>query len=107
MTSGKKSIYAIVWEYRVRRGRERQFERIYGPRGAWAHFFRKGRGHRGTHLYRETARTRCYVTVDLWASRAAFAAFHRNHHSEYARIDRQCDALTEKETRIGAWTVRL
>lgn len=103
----KKSIYAIFWEYRVRRGRERQFERIYGPRGAWAHFFRKGRGYRGTHLYRETARTRCYVTLDLWTSRTAFETFHRRHHSEYTRIDRKCEALTEKETRVGAWTVPL
>lgn len=111
MAKGGRSTFVIVWRYRVRRGAERRFERIYGPRGAWARLFRKAGGHLGTQLYREVGGQApagsSYVTVDLWRSRAAFAAFHRRLHHEYHRIDRQCESLTLKEEKIGAWTIRI
>ncbi|MGH9794211.1 MAG: antibiotic biosynthesis monooxygenase family protein [Candidatus Acidiferrales bacterium] len=107
MARARKSIYVIVWKYRVRRGSERRFERIYGPRGAWARFFRKGRGYLGTQLFREIDRTRSYITIDMWTSRAAFTAFQRRNRSEYERIDAMCEALTERETKIGAFTARV
>jgi heme-degrading monooxygenase HmoA len=99
----------IVWRYRVRRGAEQRFERIYGPRGAWARLFRKGRGYLGTQLFCEVGGARStglrYVTIDMWRSRAAFDAFHRRHHGEYQRIDRQCESLTLHEERLGTWTI--
>ncbi|MGH9816340.1 MAG: antibiotic biosynthesis monooxygenase family protein [Candidatus Acidiferrales bacterium] len=103
--SARKSIYVIVWKYRVRRGSERRFEHVYGPRGAWAQFFRKGHGYLGTKLYREIGATRRYVTVDIWRSRAAFTAFQRRNRGEYQRIDAMCEALTEGEERMGAYSV--
>lgn len=118
-----KGLYVIVWRYRVRRGAERRFERIYGPRGAWARLFRKSRAYLGTQLFRETgaepshgARPETgrskdrplragarYVTMDRWRSRAAFEAFHRTHHAEYQRIDAVCESLTVQEEKLGAW----
>lgn len=106
MARARKSIYVIVWKYRVRRGSERRFEHIYGPRGAWARFFRKGRGYLGTRLYREIDAARSYVTVDMWRSRVAFTGFQRRNHSEYERIDAQCEGLTDVETKVGAFTAR-
>ncbi len=105
MARARKSICVVVWQYRVRRGSERRFERIYGTRGAWAQFFRKGRGYLGTSLYREVGATRRYVTVDIWTSRAAFTAFQRRNRGEYQRIDAMCEALTEKEERVGAYSL--
>lgn len=107
MARARKSIYVIVWKYRVRRGSERSFERVYGPRGAWARFFRKARGYLGTKLYREVGAPRDYVTVDIWKSRAAFSSFQRRDRGEYERIDARCEALTEVETKVGAFTARV
>lgn len=116
-----KALYVIVWRYRVRRAAEKRFERIYGPRGAWARLFRKSRGYFGTQLLREAegevrrgAQSRSkggrrrggarYVTIDMWRSRAAFEAFHRRHHGAYQRIDHLCESLTLQEEKLGAWT---
>ncbi len=107
MATRSQSVFAIVWTYRVRRGRERAFERAYCSRGVWARLFRKSRGYRGTELYRDTGRARTYVTVDLWVSRAAFLAFQRRSRAAYQRIDRRCESLTEMEKKIGAWTLHL
>jgi heme-degrading monooxygenase HmoA len=123
-TRRTKNSYVIVWRYRVRRGAEARFERIYGARGAWARLFRKSRGYLGTQLFREVGAAASrntrrgagrakkrplagarYVTIDTWRSRAAFDAFHRRHRGEYQRVDRQCAPLTLHEERLGAWTL--
>ncbi len=95
--------YMILWEYRVRRGSERRFERIYGPRGDWARLFRRARGYRGTALYRDAETRGRYATRDAWTSKAAFNAFKKKFAAEYAELDRECKNLTESETRIGAF----
>ena len=42
---------ALVFSYEVREAAE--FERVYGPSGEWAEFFRQGRGFIGTELLRD------------------------------------------------------
>jgi heme-degrading monooxygenase HmoA len=101
----KKGNYIIFWQYRVRRGSKRRFERIYGPRGDWARLFRGARGYRGTELYRDKETRGRYVTRDAWTSKVAFAAFKTKFAAEYAALDRECEGLTLDETRIGAFSL--
>jgi heme-degrading monooxygenase HmoA len=46
-----------------------------------------------------------YLTIDRWASQEDFRAFRKSHDIDYEALDRSCDALTSRETRIGAYTV--
>jgi hypothetical protein len=45
-----------------------------------------------------------YLTIDRWASEDAFRAFRKDHDGDYETLDRSCDVLTSRETRIGAYT---
>ena len=49
--------------------------------------------------------SRSYLTIDRWSSEEAFRAFRKDHDSEYEVLDRTCDALTSRETRVGAYKV--
>ncbi len=91
----------IVWEFRVRKGREAEFEQAYGPTGEWAELFKRGEGYLGTELLRDTANRQRYVTIDLWTSPAAYEAFRSRWRQEYEAIDRLCEALTEHEALLG------
>lgn len=97
-------VFATVWEYRVKPGRTREFEQIYGPAGDWAHFFQKGAGYLGTALLSELSRQRRYLTLDYWKSSEDYERFRQTHRKEYEAIDRRCALLTEQETRLGAFT---
>jgi hypothetical protein len=46
-----------------------------------------------------------FLTIDRWASESDFRAFRKQHDAEYEVQDRACDALTGRETRVGAYTV--
>jgi len=93
-------MHVILWRFRVRPGREAEFEAAYGDEGAWSLHFRTGEGHLGTELMRGTDGT--YLTLDRWVSEEDFLAFREAHASRYAEIDAQCEALTIEETLIGA-----
>ena len=94
---------AVLWEFQVQRGRERKFERIYGPSGDWARLFRRARGYQGTQLLRDPDRKGRYVTVDLWTSEAAFHNFKTRFAAPYHDLDKECESLTRHETKLGSF----
>jgi hypothetical protein len=99
---------ALVFSYEVRDPAE--FERVYGPDGEWAEFFRQGHGYVGTELLRDvedwagslageaddarpedrapSARGGRYLVVDRWESADAYNAFVAERRTEYMeRVD--------------------
>ena len=90
-----------VWEFRVRPGREGEFERRYGPDGDWAHLFRGGDGYAGTTLLRDPALRGRYLVIDVWRDAESYRAFKEAFAAEYAALDEECTALTEDERRLG------
>ena len=98
-------MYVIVWRFRPEEGRESEFERAYGVSGQWALLFGRGDGHLGTELLRRSEDSREYLTLDRWVSRAAYETFRSRFSSEYRRLDRLFEELTEEETPLGAFEV--
>jgi heme-degrading monooxygenase HmoA len=97
--------HVIIWEFVVREGCERVFEKAYGPEGAWAALFGESAEHLGTELLRDATNPRRYVTIDRWRSAESFARFRDERGTEYEALDAQCEGWTEQETKIGRWTV--
>jgi heme-degrading monooxygenase HmoA len=94
-------MYVIIWEYRVKAEQLAAFEKIYASEGAWADLFRKEEGYLGTELLRDSTTPHRYITIDRWTSSAAYESFRSQWKSEYARLDAQCEGLTEQETLLG------
>ena len=95
-------MHVIVWRFEAAPERRLEFEREYGPEGAWAAFFRQGRGYVGTELFRSTTADE-YVTFDIWSSEADFEAFRTACRDQYADLDRRMEALTRREERLGSF----
>ena len=93
--------YLIVWEFRPKPGMESKFEEIYGSHGAWAEFFRRGKGHCGTELAQDNNDPGRYLTLDFWTSRQAYEQFRESNLSEYKRIDELCEEMTQTELELG------
>jgi heme-degrading monooxygenase HmoA len=95
------SWFTYVWSYEVRDDREADFERLYGPNGGWAQFFRKSPNYLGTDLLRDRKIKNRYITVDRWDSEEAHRRFVSEHREEFDELDRQGEALTKNESLIG------
>ena len=92
---------ALVFSYEVEDTAE--FERVYGPEGEWAHFFRGGHGYVGTELLRDVEQPGRYLVVDRWESRGAYNAFVESNRDEYMRRVDETAFLYLQELRTGTF----
>ncbi|HKV91881.1 MAG TPA: antibiotic biosynthesis monooxygenase [Candidatus Angelobacter sp.] len=97
--------YVIVWEFWVRQDREAEFQEKYGPEGEWARFFRRSRGYIKTELVKDAAADHRFLTLDYWQTEEEFKRFHEQNLAEYGRLDKAMEGLTEREVRLGAFTL--
>jgi heme-degrading monooxygenase HmoA len=98
-------MFVVVWQFEIAEEKIAAFEAAYGAEGAWAQLFRASQSYLGTELLRDVYIPGSYLTIDRWRSEADFRAFRKNHDADYEALDRSCDALTTRETRIGAYNV--
>jgi heme-degrading monooxygenase HmoA len=98
-------MFVVVWQFEIAEEKLSAFEAAYGPQGVWAQLFRGSPSYHGTELLKDAFVPGGYMTIDRWESEEAFRAFRKNHDSAYEALDRACDELTSRETRIGAYTV--
>lgn len=98
-------MFVVVWKFEIAEDKIADFEAAYAPAGSWAELFRNSPDYQGTELLRDSYVPGSYLTIDRWSSEEAFRAFRKTHDADYERLDRQCDALTTQETRIGAYTL--
>ena len=80
-----------------------EFERVYGPEGEWAAFFRTGRGYVGTELLRDVEIPARYLVVDRWESREAYNEFVETNREEYMRRVDETAFHYDHELRIGTF----
>ena len=92
---------ALVFSYEARDAVE--FERVYGPDGEWAQFFRSGRGYVGTELLRDLESPGRYLVVDRWESAEAYNAFAAAHRDEYMRRSDETAFYYDQELRFGTF----
>jgi len=95
--------YTYVWEFVVAPEHVEEFERDYGPHGAWAELFRQAPGYIQTLLLRDAAQARRFVTVDRWESAEAYHGFRAQFSRQYAELDARCARLTLRETLLGTF----
>jgi heme-degrading monooxygenase HmoA len=94
-------VIALVFTYDV--SDRAEFERVYGPEGDWALFFRGGRGYVGTELLRDVETPGRYLVVDRWESREAYNDFVAANRDEYMRRVDETAFHQERELRLGTF----
>ncbi|UXI68422.1 antibiotic biosynthesis monooxygenase family protein [Tahibacter amnicola] len=101
--SADGEIHITIWEFQVPEEHREAFEKHYGPNGTWAALFRRGEGHLGTSLLRNTDAPGRYFTIDRWQSESHYAAFRQAYATQYQAIDQICEELTAGEHHIGTF----
>ncbi len=94
--------YVILWTYRVKEKYIREFETTYAGDGRWAKMFSQSPGYVKTDLLRGSGAGE-YCTLDYWESESDYRRFTENFCDAYAALDRETEAWTESETKIGTF----
>jgi heme-degrading monooxygenase HmoA len=94
-------VLVLVFSYQARDPAE--FERVYGPEGEWAEFFRAGRGYVATELLRDVEQPGRYFVLDRWESREAYDDFVAANGAEYVRRVDDTRLYYHQELRLGTF----
>jgi heme-degrading monooxygenase HmoA len=94
-------VIALVFRYEARDPAE--FERVYGPEGEWAQFFRRSDGFIGTELLRDLDEAERYVVIDRWESVDAYNEFLAEYQDEYMRRADETRFHYVQELRFGTF----
>jgi hypothetical protein len=95
----------IIWEFRVCEEQRAEFERHYAAGGTWSAFFQRDGAYKGTQLLHDVNDPGRYVTIDTWDDADSYGAFRAVHRQEYSELDKEMEALTEAEKRLGVFGV--
>lgn len=99
--------HSYIWAFRVHAQHVEAFRRYYGDGGEWTQLFQRARGYLGTRLLQDEMDPLRFLTIDTWSSAEEHETFRASYASEYAALDRLCEAFTVEETFVGHFSSTL
>ena len=87
---------AITWQFEVKKGREAEFERLYGVDGEWTAMNRHTRSYLGSSFLRDQNRTSRYLVIEYWSEMLVYEQ-HRDYRSAaIASLEERSAALVDR-----------
>jgi hypothetical protein len=90
-----------LWRFVVPPEQAATFVAAYGPDGDWGRLFAEADGFIRTDLW--VGEDGCFLTADLWASRADYERFQADFADAYRGLDAQLEGLASEEIFLGAF----
>jgi quinol monooxygenase YgiN len=95
---------AIMWQFRVTKGRETEFEELHGADGEWTAMNRLTRSYLGSSFLRDQNESSRYVMIEYWSEMLVYEQ-HRAYRSDaIASIEKRRATLVESVEPLGVFT---
>lgn len=95
---------AIMWQFAVKDGREKEFEEFFGADGEWSTMNRQTRSYLGSSFLRDRNELSRYVLVEYWSEMVIYEQ-HRAYRSEaFAALEQRRAALVESVEPVGIFS---
>jgi quinol monooxygenase YgiN len=95
---------AVMWQFDVKKGREKEFETLYGVDGDWTALNRQTRSYLGSSFLRDQNRASRYLLIEYWSEMLDYEQ-HRTTRSELIQsIETRRAELLEGVEPLGIYT---
>jgi heme-degrading monooxygenase HmoA len=95
---------AIMWQFEVKKGREAEFEEMYGVEGEWTAINRHTRSYLGSSFLRDQNLTSRYVLIEYWSEMLVHEQHRSYRSSAQAAFDIRRSTVVEKVEPLGVFT---
>ena len=95
---------ALVWQFQVKREREREFEDLYGANGPWAALGRRSRSFLGSSFLRDLAQPGRYYLIEYWSEMLVYERHQADFGDEIRQLDRERAELLDGATPLGIFS---
>jgi hypothetical protein len=95
---------AIMWQFEVKRGHEREFEQLYGVEGEWTAMNRHSRSYLGTSFLRDQSRSSRHVLVEYWSEMLVYEQHRAFRSDAIASLEQRSRELVESVEPLGVFS---
>ena len=95
---------AIAWQFEVKKGREAEFEEMYGADGEWTAMNRHTRSYLGSSFLRDQSRPSRYLVIEYWSEMLVYEQHRDFRAAAIASLEQRSAALVEKAEPMGIFT---
>ena len=95
---------AVVWQFDVKAGREREFEEFMGANGEWTNVSRHSRSYLGSSFLRDQNRAARYLVIEYWSELVVSEQPRTFRSEEMQALDRRRNDMAESVEPLGIFT---
>ncbi len=95
---------AVVWQFDIRAGQEKEFEHLYGADGEWTKLSRRSRSFLGSSFLRDLASETRYLLVEYWGEMVVYEKHLADFGDEVIELRQQRERLVERMETVGVFT---
>jgi hypothetical protein len=95
---------AIMWQFDVKAGHEKEFEQLYGSEGAWTAMNRHTRSYLGSSFLNDQNLASRYVLIEYWSEMVVAEPARGVRGTAVAAFEQQRTALIESIQPMGVFT---
>jgi hypothetical protein len=97
-------LIAVVWQFQVKPGKQREFEQFYGADGEWSNLARRSRSFLGSSFLRDQASDTTYLLVEYWSEMVVYERHRRSFVTDIRAMEQQREALCEAIVPLGIFS---
>ena len=95
---------AIMWQFEVKAGKEKEFEALYGADGDWTNLNRPTRSYLGTSFLRDQARLSRYMVIEYWSEMLVYEQHRAFRSDAIASLEQRSQALVDSVEPLGVFS---
>lgn len=95
---------AVVWQFQVKTGKQREFETFYGADGEWSTLARRSRSFLGSSFLRDQANDTSYLLVEYWSEMVVYERHRRSFVTDLQTLEDRREDLCEAIVPVGVFS---
>jgi quinol monooxygenase YgiN len=95
---------AVVWQFDVKQGREKEFEKLYGADGDWTALNRQTRSYLGTSFMHDQNRSSRYLLIEYWSEMIVYEQHRASRAAIVHSIEERQAELIDAVEPLGIFT---
>ena len=93
-----------MWQFDVKKGREAEFEKLYGAAGDWTALNRQTRSYLGSSFLHDQNGSSRYLLIEYWSEMIVYEQHKAYRSDAITSLEEKRTALVESMTPLGIFT---
>src|SRR5689334_5803823 len=95
---------AIMWQFEIKSGHQREFEELYGADGEWTAMNRQTRSYLGTSFLHDQNSPSRYVVIEYWSEMLVYEQHRSARSTAVTALEKRSATLVDSIEPLGVFT---